>query len=385
MKILLSGANFVNKGAEAMLFIAANECFNRCTGVECIVQLPEGFTIVHTMDEVYKLSIAASRIKEGKTSKSSFSHKVRKIKTLINAAKEADIMLDMSGYELSSKLGAYPSLRFLFKIYLCKIFKTQVYLMPQSFGPFDYQGIWSLIMPVVIRACLKYPQICFAREKEGVEFIKRIAPLSNLELSDDLVLQNKNIEKIKNQYYSMDFPIADNSVGVIPNRRLIEQVSENVTMACFCAAVEQIRKRGRTVYIISHAEDDKSLCDKIKQNFCNDSGVIVVPKTLSSFEFQKLAAKFQYVVASRFHSIVHSYKEGTPAVALGWAVKYKELLGKFDQQDYLVEVKSGAEKEIRKAICKLDDSCGNQRNKIKRRLLEIQKNNCFDRIDFKEK
>ncbi len=385
MKILLSGANFINKGAEAMLFIAANECFTRFPGAECIVQLPEGFALIRSMEELYELSTGARKVSDHKVPQGGIKRKLHKVKALCSAYKSADAMLDLSGYELSSKLGVYPSLRYLFKIRLSKHYHTQVYLMPQSFGPFRYRGIWKLLMPWMIRRILKHPIVCFARETEGEAFLQEIAPRAKVRSSCDLVLQNKNINAVKDQYAG-EIPFVEaNSVGFVPNRRLIEQGTEEDTMACFRAAVAQIRQQGKKVYLICHAADDMSISEQIKTSFAEDDGVVVVSQILSCFAYQSLSRHFDYVVAARYHSIVHAYKEGTPVVALGWAVKYKELLGMFGQEAYLVEVKAGADEVVRQAISSLDGVCAQERERIIETLSDIQSTNCFDVIEIKEK
>lgn len=55
--IIISGGNFVNKGAEAMLFIAVNECLKRFPVASCFLQLPEAIVKVKSMDEVMEMSL----------------------------------------------------------------------------------------------------------------------------------------------------------------------------------------------------------------------------------------------------------------------------------------------------------------------------------------
>lgn len=62
MKILISGGNFINKGAEAMLFASFVECKKMFTDAQFILQLPNGFCKVDTIDDLVRLSNNNGRI-----------------------------------------------------------------------------------------------------------------------------------------------------------------------------------------------------------------------------------------------------------------------------------------------------------------------------------
>ena len=47
--------------------------------------------------------------------------------------------------------------------------------------------------------------------------------------------------------------------------------------------------------------------------------------------------QFQFIVASRFHAIVHAFKNGIPCIALGWATKYYDLMKQFGQEQYMLD------------------------------------------------
>ena len=89
-----------------------------------------------------------------------------------------------------------------------------------------------------------------------------------------------------------------------------------------------------------------------------------------------------YIIGSRFHSIVHAYKEDIPCVAIGWAVKYKELLERFGQIQYAVDVRSNnAENALLEAINRMEINYTHEKAKIAESLKIIQDQNCFDVIE----
>lgn len=372
MTIIISGGNFTNKGAEAMIFTAFVECSKMFGHPKFILQLPEGFCKISSMEELIGLSKSnGHQLKaEGKT---------RKVLSLLKSYRKADAMLDISGLELSSKLGCYPTLRYIFKIAISKWMGTKVFLMPQSFGPFDYgKGIKQLFMTTLIRHYLTWPSICYAREKDGEKLLKKISPKANVVLSSDLVLQNKDVEGLlKRSDMELDkLPLVkENSVAIVPNRRMYEQYGKEKPLITYKEIISYLRKRNVNVYILCHA-DELPVAVELKSLYENDDRVILIEGVLSCFQYQSLVRSFNFIVASRYHAIVHAFKENTPVIALGWAIKYRELLKMVGQDKYLLSV-DDTPVTMHNLIDKLITNYKLESNNIKMHMAKIQQQNCF--------
>ena len=375
MNILISGGNFINKGAEAMMFISVNECIRMFNSPHFILQLPNGLSEINTINDMFIFSK-----RNGKNIEEKAKNKYSKLISLIKAYRNADIMIDVSGLELCSKLGLYPSLRYLFKIALSKWTGTKVFLMPQSYGPFDYgSGIIQKLIHILIQHYMKYPCICFAREKDGVDKLLKPSPKANVVLSSDLVLQNKEIESFLDNDEHINIEITNSSVGFVPNKRMYEQHGRERSLQLFTKTISTARKNGFNVYILCHAIDDIAIADEIKSSFSLDDSVIVIRRVLSCFQYQQIVKHFDFVIASRYHSIVHAYKECVPCVAIGWAIKYKELLSLLQQDNYLLNINDNDE-IISNIINDMADKFKIEKKVIEQNLKIIQRNNCFDSI-----
>lgn len=376
MNILISGGNFINKGAEAMMFISVNECIQLFNTPHFILQLPNGLCEIDTINDMFIISKINGKNIEERT-----KNKYSKLASLIKAYKNADIMIDVSGLELCSKLGLYPSLRYLFKIALSKWTGTKVFLMPQSFGPFDYgSGVIQKLMHILIQHYMKYPCVCFARERDGAEKLMAISPEANIVVSSDLVLQNKEIESfLKDDDITSNIKIKEHSVGFVPNKRMYEQYGKENSLNLFVKSVDAARKNGFNVYILCHATDDITIANEIKSSFSLDDSVIIIRRVLSCFQYQQIVKHFDFVIASRYHSIVHAYKECVPCIAIGWAIKYKELLSLLQQDSYLLNINDNDE-IISNAINGMAQKFKIEKKIIEHNLKIIQQNNCFDVI-----
>ena len=99
----------------------------------------------------------------------------------------------------------------------------------------------------------------------------------------------------------------------------------------------------------------------------------------SCLEFNELVKLFDYLVASRFHSVVHAFKNGIPCITLGWAKKYEVLLEQFGQADYLFDVRKDLTKEsLVQAMERMEQSWSKESVKIRENLAAVQEKNVFD-------
>ena len=56
-------------------------------------------------------------------------------------------------------------------------------------------------------------------------------------------------------------------------------------------------------------------------------------------EITNIFKNFDFVIASRYHSIIHGYEVGVPAVIIGWAEKYHELANLFEQEEFIFDTR----------------------------------------------
>jgi colanic acid/amylovoran biosynthesis protein len=140
-------------------------------------------------------------------------------------------------------------------------------------------------------------------------------------------------------------------VAVVPNVRIGQHIGETGAETVYKGIIEALVEAGKNVYLLWHSSDDEKLCRNLERVF-RGRGVELVDADLDCFELRELIMKFDFIVASRYHSIVHAYRHGVPVVAIGWAVKYRELLSDFGQADYHVEPYSAADAALATAKVK---------------------------------
>lgn len=402
VKVLITGANYNNKGAQSMLFIAIDELKKRIP--DCEVYFGCGLGDPKLKDVKFK-QICFSR--EGRYialggGQAVFNFFVAIAKAGIHLlkgkrsniwnffdakkyTKSMDLILDVSGFALGDKWSKRTNENFLNTIRLAKQYNIPIYIMPQSFGPFNFSSGLEYIKEE-IKDLLPYPNKIFAREKEGFEFLTKDFGLKNVEMSYDLVLQNRaiNMNNIFSKLPELSLPeiTIKHNIGIVPNVQCFRHGKETSILETYKMIIDELISHGKEVYIFRHSGEDLAFCIKIAEMFENESHVHLLQNNFSCLEYDEFVKKFEFIICSRFHGIVHAYKNFVPVIALGWAVKYRELTESVGQSSYIFDItKEMCDNDaIVCAIQRMIDNINEERDVIQSNIQKIQFENCFECI-----
>lgn len=387
--IIITGGGFSNKGAQAMTLITVDELKKRYPDHEIFLLLPDKNSIPKEELDIYNFKtmgwypIKFARCQSKPLLRAFYYLKNHsELKEAENIYRNSDLMVDISGYALGSNWDYKICSDYLDNFEFAKAFRIPVYLMPQSFGPFEFNDEYADALNMRISSLLSYAKVICARESDGYNALLTHYNLNNVQLSTDLVLNNKEID-LKNVFKTVpefDLPeISENSVGIIPNSRTIEVGNKQLILNLYKSIIDELLSLGKHVYILSHSSLDAKLCREVKSIIKEDKKVYLIEKDFSCLEFNKIVKQFQFVVASRFHSIVHAFKNGIPCISIGWAVKYNDLMSEFGQQYFAFDVRNGINNnDVIERIDYMNLHMSEESCKIEEHLREIQKHNVFD-------
>lgn len=399
MKIIVSGANFNNKGAQSMLFIVADEMRRRFSDCEISFLSSEDLDLSNYKVKQVYFSVETSKImnfdlkalwllclryiKEvlKKIAKKNYHihdplHSLREIK-------ECDCIIDVSGYQLGDKWSKDLNYLFLNVIKFAHNNNIPIYLMPQSFGPFEYDDFSSNEKRRLledISKYLNYPEVVYAREKSGYEALKSLG-VKEVSLSPDMVLQNTGLD-LHNIFISVPYiklpDIEKDSIGIVPNAQCFKFGNNEDLMYMYQILIGEMLSWHKTIYLIKHSGEDYRICNSIKMMFSDEDQVILLNEDYSCIEYDTLVNKFEFVISSRYHGAVHALRNGVPCMTLGWADKYLELMKHMGLEKYNFDIS----KEINidsivfaiREIINNYDSC---KATITESLTKIRNTSCF--------
>ena len=399
MNFLITGAQFSNKGAQSMLFSIVSELRNKYEDAGIYYLASDGinysnkknYKLIYVIDDLYWTDFRDDMKDEvlyfGKAHLSRLKHSLihddSNVVLLSRAIKLIDVLVDVSGFQLSSKFDNRLNFRFLRYIQYAKKRNITVILMPQSFGPFDYVKSSEKINKE-IKKQLSQVDLIFAREEEGKKLLHdKYGITDNVFLSTDLVLQSGRVDKqniyntdIKDNYIKLN---TTGNVGIIPNMQTLVHGNDYEVKSAYKKIIDKLLQSKKEVYIFRHS-NDLPICRSIYEMYPDNEHVHLIEDEMDCFEYSLFIRQFDFVVASRFHAIVHAYKENVPAIILGWAIKYLDLAKHLGQERYVLDITTSIDyNKIEDLVNQMLSNYTNEKSVIKRALESIQKETCLQK------
>lgn len=390
MKVLITGGELFNKGAQSMTFTVVNEVLNRYPEAEIQLLSARDYTRDPEQKSRYRFAILPwdmrVKLRHVPLIGTLFKNKhfnAQQEAQLWNAVRQADVIIDVSGYCLSSQFSVRKVVDYLLNVYHFKRYRRTFVLMPQSFGPFDFGKVKSFFVNKAITHYLRYPALIHAREEDGLARLADIGVSENVQLSPDTVLQSAipKVEHIYHQPVASQPEIRKGAVGIVPNQKIFQHNTGNSLEGVYQTLVEQVLASGRCVYLLRHSHEDLSICEKIKGMFADNDDVVVLGEDYDAYQLTAIIEHFDFLISSRYHGVVHAYKCNVPALILGWAVKYRELAARFDQTQYCFDVRN--EFDAASLVDKLNtlmQNCSQESERIKVGMQKVKEENVFNRV-----
>ncbi|BDX07651.1 polysaccharide pyruvyl transferase family protein [Planctobacterium marinum] len=361
MKVIISGGELFNKGAQSMTLSVVSEVRKRYPDAEIALLSAPDARRSATELQSYRFSVLPwdLRMKLRKFPLAGLFIKnkyfsAEQEKRMWQTVEQADLAIDVSGFCLSSQFGTARIVDYLTNLFFFKKSGVKTVLFPQSFGPFAFQGKFAGLLIRYTKKLMQYPDKIFAREVDGQKHLKLLGIEKNVSVALDTVLQTS---KLENELVFNDIPqnklpeLANNSVCIVPNQKVYVKNKGNSLTALYQGLIEQLLAAGKTVYLLRHSFEDLDIITQLKALFADDDRVVTLGNDFNALELTAIINQSQFLIASRYHAVVHAYKCRKPCLVLGWAVKYQELTQHFEQQQYCFDVRENmAVEQIDKAL-----------------------------------
>lgn len=389
MKIGIIGGGLTNKGAETMVFNMASRIKDKYPNYEIYVFVTNESNLTRYPDLNIKMVYYSQKMQTFLL-KNLFLLKLAPIRSIVNKFRksfisyyntilECDYFIDVTGFSFSSKFSNRANAYFIENKNLLIRLKKKYFIMPQSMGPFDFEP--KEIKK--IKKTLNYSEMVFVRDEQSSKYLDSIG-FSDYEVCYDtgfsLDINLENIIFNTKLYYN--YEIKENSVCIVPNLQVCKRLGESKVLSVYSQIIDYLHNSGKNVYLLNHcSEQDKELCDKI--SFLSKHKVHCLFEEYNCFEMEKIVSKFDYIISSRFHSLVLAYAVSTPALILGWAEKYLEIAKMFNQDEYVYKFDQDINVDsIYGGIDKLNNSFSSERDHIKTKIGDIKSESelCINKV-----
>ncbi|TKJ34790.1 MAG: hypothetical protein CEE38_16655 [Planctomycetes bacterium B3_Pla] len=345
--ILLTGGGFANKGAEALLRTVRDELGKRLAPVRFQTIVPAdqatdarkaGFFPCNSRSRQEFAAYHLGRVPGLKAARvwAAASQTGRHLRR----QKECAAVLDVSGYAYADRFGTYP-MRLTEKLVSdCNTDGAPYVFMPQAWGPFTGSFSRQAIRHVAERSVLLY-----ARDRTSFESLRGIPniPPEKLELAPDIVLNfepRENRETLEPLERGGLLPGNRRRVGICPNIRIYHATQREgvgrsnpyvrwLVELCRRFLVEtdvELVLFPHEMSLSRWRRDDRYVCRLVGRAVGDDRRIKCFSQHCSADTLKLLIRELDFLIGSRFHSIIAALSLHVPTVAVGWSHKYKEVL-----------------------------------------------------------
>jgi colanic acid/amylovoran biosynthesis protein len=348
VKVLITGTNFLNKGAQLMMHAI----------VEVLRQWPEVDGIALPLESgsfAQRRSSGVAHLLGRKVDRAPWvegaiaqignviPRRLAGMRSFIRA-RDVGLVLDASGYIYSDRSGAGPSLRARRTYRRLTRSGALVVLLPQAFGPFDDEAVRGAFRDVVATASLAY-----ARDPVSMQHLRAVAPGAvPLAMAPDFTLGLKG---------SGDREVIDRHRGracLVPNARMLRD-TERATGAWYLDVLGRVSNHlsasGLDPYFLLHESRDAGVADQVNARSATSIEIVrdEDPRALKG-----LIGSASVVVGSRYHALVSALASGVPALGIGWTHKYAALFADFGVTE-LIPANGTPAAEIESLLTQLAD------------------------------
>ncbi len=378
MNIIIKGAGFVNKGAEAMARTVQTELTKRLPECEfflwrpsqrdCRPALDSGFSLFRLpfekIDALLRWRKAERvslllwcllelcRTRDPREMRYAFVTTRLMKRALVHYVKRStsglDALVDVSGFCYGDEwgIGKFRNIDWLMS-YFRHNGKPVVFL-PQAWGSFDKPQVRQAVRHLLISDGASF----YSRDEISSRFLEQALekPIYSIPVTPDIVFgfQGGTAEQGEHILRGMGCSLSRPIIGIAPNmnvyRRVLGKGSGNrylkalLDLITHCQATHDVDiVLQANVISSSDRLDDRYLCGLVAASVGKPERCFTTRQYLTAEEMKALIGRFDYLIGSRFHSLVFGLSQGIPGMAVSWSHKYRELFSLFGMEDAVHE------------------------------------------------
>lgn len=342
MNILITGANFYNKGAELMLVSLVDALRTHFPIAKLYVSPLLGdiekareldlevidFPLFHYGQKPFPIALNYPYLYK--------LYRTIKKKKLIRGdikLKNIDYVFDISGYAFGEKWGPRPLHDLKMLTRKIKDNGGKFFLLPQAFGPFGDEQMSRDVQEIVNNV-----QLLIARDAQSLRFVE-----SSLETASDKVHLFPDITLTFEKYDdSENTSFGSAYCTIVPNERMLDKASKAWQMKYIEVMANMIvdiaKGSNLAIVLLIHAQGDSydaEVGKMIIQNIPEElhHRVIYYVET-DPVKLKAIISKSQFLIGSRFHALASALSSGVPAIGTSWLHKYEMLFEDYSCKEF---------------------------------------------------
>lgn len=241
----------------------------------------------------------------------------------------------------------YSMFFWTFPIFLAHALKKDVYVMPNSFGPFE-----GPFVKKIVKKALNRCKLVSSRESISQKILEDSAGVLSdnyADLAFNLPAAEINNKQIIEEY---NLPTDRKLVGITMRPYRFPDSSDSEKsyksfkkeMADF---IHWLYEKGYMPVVVEHtlaknAHENDGQCIKEVVSMINEKEYrIISNQALNCQSLKKIYSMFDYIIGTRFHSVIFSFSEGVPGIAISYTGnKTVGIMHDMGLDDYVVKIEN---------------------------------------------
>ncbi len=258
------------------------------------------------------------------------------------AIDRAYAVVDLGGYALSDQRPLKRRIVYALEVLTARVFGARFIAFAQSFGPFE-----KAATRVLARYALRHCDRIFARGVESTAWVaKLLGPeAANLQTCCDSAYLFRDWETTRSRRFVAELRSSNRPVfAIVPNVNLCERTAKTSQDNAYLALLRDAARHaavewGAQVVVLVHEHfpgrrlDDRIIAEELADRLSQDVDLHITPPDFNAAELKSILTAMDFVLTSRFHSVVAAISKRRPFLVLGWSHKYDEMIAETGVQE----------------------------------------------------
>lgn len=262
---------------------------------------------------------------------------------------ECDAVLVKGGgfvHSYGGKTALYYIYFQLYHIFLAHSLGKDVYIFPNSFGPFKGWGVKTLVKKAMLKS-----KLVTARETRSAEMCEKQLGIDVPVYPDfGFFLKNGEIEEKQSFLLSNGIPLDRKLVAITARpHRFSGNANPSSAYSNFVSAMRDFSRwlydNGyfpvfiEHVYAINNHENDSYCIEQIIRGLQPESFCFYSNRDLNCSQLKKVYSYFDYIVGTRFHSMIFAMANNVPGIAITYVGNKGEgIMEYMNLNDYYINI-----------------------------------------------
>jgi colanic acid/amylovoran biosynthesis protein len=234
----------------------------------------------------------------------------------------------------------------LFHIFLAQSLGKDVFIFPNSFGPFEGWGVKTLV-----RKALRNSKVVTARETRSSVMCKKYLNIDVITYPDfGFYLPNGNIDNKEKFLEQLEIPNGRKLVAITARPHRFPhannpKVAYNNFVVSMRDFAEWLYEKGyfpvfiEHVYAINNHENDSYCINDVIKNMDKRHYAYFINRDLNCQQLKTVYSYFDFIVGTRFHSMIFSMSNMIPGIAITYVGNKGEgIMDDMGMTDYYIKI-----------------------------------------------